>query len=414
MRITVVLAAAAMLAAAPARAQEAPRYAWVQGVGDGAWSVRAVYAGDVAACPAGMHARAFPSEGFPVLVCETRVAAGVTRVEVAGRSFRLPADSVRRVVVLGDTGCRIKGASVQDCDDEDAWPFARVAARAAAEAPDLVVHTGDYFYRESCPDAGCPPGPVGDVWAAWEADFFLPAAPLLEAAPWAMARGNHELCARGGEGWTRLLAPGPRRADAPEPCGDFEAPFRISVPGLDLLVLDTSCAPERATCILPADGRVAEYARQVETVRRMAAGREGAWVVTHSPLWSVTPPYGADSLGSQSLQQAMAMAGGLAPEVGAVMAGHVHFFEALSFQDGRHPPSFVIGHGGTSLDTTNILRPRGFPIDGAVLDEMTWRRGFGYAVASPERDGWRLDVRMLAGDALVCRISRRRTTCTDD
>lgn len=426
MRALALSLAAALLAAAPARAQDgAPLYAWAQGAADGGWSVRAVFDGATAACPAGMHVRAFPDAAFPILVCEARVRAGVARVAVAGRSFRFVTDSMRSVVVLGDTGCRLRGAAAQDCDDPAAWPFPGVAARAAAEAPDYVVHTGDYFYRE-CPGGGCP-GPSGDVWAAWEADFFRPARPLLEAAPWIMTRGNHELCARGGEGWTRLLDPAPRRAEAPLPCADFAPPYRISIPGVDLLILDTACAPERATCIQPADGRVAEYARNLRELNDLARmprnfplvsdlsrGDRSRWVVTHSPLWSVTPPYGADSLGTRSLQEALDAAGGLAPEVAVTMAGHVHFFEALGFVDGGHPVSFVIGHGGSSPDTANVMRPRGFPIHGAALETMTWRRGAGYVLASLDGDGWRFDVRMLAGDGLACHVHARRLTCADD
>ena len=78
-------------------------------------------------------------------------------------------------------------------------PFAALATAAAALKPDLVIHLGDYLYRETpCPAsfAGCAGSPYGDNWAAWNADFFVPGAPLLAAAPWIVIRGNHEDCAR--------------------------------------------------------------------------------------------------------------------------------------------------------------------------------------------------------------------------
>ena len=69
--------------------------------------------------------------------------------------------------------------------------------------PDLVVHVGDYHYRENaCPagDAGCSTSPWGYGWDAWDADFFTPAKRLLAVAPWIVVRGNHESCDRAGQG----------------------------------------------------------------------------------------------------------------------------------------------------------------------------------------------------------------------
>src|SRR5581483_4696378 len=145
--------------------------------------------------------------------------------------------TINRIVVIGDTGCRLARFAVQDCDNPRAWPFAAIARAAALKRPDLVIHVGDYYYRETaCPAdrAGCAGSPFGDNWPSWRADFLDPAAPLLAAAPWVMVRGNHELCARGGQGWFRLLDPDPGRAD----CVDSTSPYRLSLGGLDLLVFD--------------------------------------------------------------------------------------------------------------------------------------------------------------------------------
>jgi hypothetical protein len=55
--------------------------------------------------------------------------------------------------------------------------------RAAARTqPDLVIHLGDYHYREYCDQpALCAPlhgqgVPIGYGWAGWHADFFAPAS----------------------------------------------------------------------------------------------------------------------------------------------------------------------------------------------------------------------------------------------
>jgi hypothetical protein len=84
--------------------------------------------------------------------------------------------------------------------------------RPRRRSPDLVIHVGDYHYREDpCPlgNAGCAGSPWGYGWDVWDADFFTPGAPLLAAAPWIVIRGNHEACGRAGQGWYRFLDPRP-------------------------------------------------------------------------------------------------------------------------------------------------------------------------------------------------------------
>ena len=101
---------------------------------------------------------------------------------------RCPKTDSRRIVVVGDTGCRIKvlangaGDPIQDCANPEAWPWPRIAAAAARTRPDLVIHVGDYHYREYCDDAErcrsvIAHGVVVNYgWTGWDADFFAPAA----------------------------------------------------------------------------------------------------------------------------------------------------------------------------------------------------------------------------------------------
>ena len=75
---------------------------------------------------------------FPVAVCEYALPARAQRVALAGVALPLPKPTPSRIVVLGDTGCRLYasafGSVFQRCDDTTQWPFARVAAAAAAPA----------------------------------------------------------------------------------------------------------------------------------------------------------------------------------------------------------------------------------------------------------------------------------------
>ena len=146
---------------------------------------------------------------FPVTICEFDVPAGAQRASVGTRAFRCRSASPRRIVVLGDSGCRVNTTenALQACDDPAAWPFAEIAATAARLAPDLVIHVGDYLYRETaCPPtfAGCRGSPWGYGWDAWHADLFVPAAPLMAAAPWIVVRGNHRDLRPRGQGWFRF------------------------------------------------------------------------------------------------------------------------------------------------------------------------------------------------------------------
>lgn len=241
----VPFALSSLMLAGPAMAKP-PLAAWVEMTGSGA-QVRAVADGE--ACPRlmvggralRMSLRAGPDEAFVNRVCQASLPAGVSRASVGGQALPVAKARPRRLVILGDTGCRLKGPYVQNCNDPVAgWPFARVAALAAAQKPDLVIHVGDYYYRETACPAGlaiCAGSPFGDRWPTWKAELFDPAAGLLKAAPWVFARGNHEDCKRGGRGWFRLLDADFRVQACP---AGHSATFTIPIGGARLAILDTA------------------------------------------------------------------------------------------------------------------------------------------------------------------------------
>ena len=147
-----------------------------------------------------VHARPSPPD-FPVLVFEARLSADARDAVTGTQRLPSPPPRPEKIVVVGDTGCRVKTGLVQACNGPAAWPFAQIARSAVAWQPDLVIHVGDYFSRDDpCPagNAGCAGSLTGDTWAAARADFFAPAAPLPEVVPWIFVRGNHEACDRTG------------------------------------------------------------------------------------------------------------------------------------------------------------------------------------------------------------------------
>ena len=216
--------AALLLVAAGAHAADLPD-PWVQFTATGA-EARAIVSPGMA-CPdvtangtrTPMTPRGTPDEAFPVQVCTLALPPNAHTVSVGEVPVAMLPAALRRIVVIGDTGCRLKGKIVQDCDVPGEWPFAAVARRAALRRPDLVIHVGDYHYRETaCPAArpGCAGSPFGDTWEVWRRDFFVPAGPLLAAAPWVVARGNHRTLRPRRRRLVPAARPGPRRAGLPE------------------------------------------------------------------------------------------------------------------------------------------------------------------------------------------------------
>jgi hypothetical protein len=105
-----------------------------------------------------MTIRATPDAQYPISVCALVVPADAQIAAIADVPLPLSASQPRRIAVIGDTGCRLKGSAVQACNDPQQWPFRLIAEVVAQLNPDLVIHVGDYHYRETpCPtgEAGC-------------------------------------------------------------------------------------------------------------------------------------------------------------------------------------------------------------------------------------------------------------------
>jgi hypothetical protein len=366
---------------------------------------RRAAAGSPAARPSALAAEPAKAAVFPVQVCELDIPPGTRSAQIAGRALPLPKAEPRRIVVLGDTGCRAKGNAVQRCQEPD-WPFARVAALAATWAPDLVVHVGDYHYRETpcrTSDSSCRDAPWGYGWDAWRADFFDPARPLLAAAPWVVVRGNHEACARAGQGWFRLLAPEPyvasRTCDEPrdDATADVSAPYGVALGAqTQLIVFDSAVATDAA--LDPASPRDAQLQRSYDAgMRRVAALSAqfagSSWFVSHHPVLA----FASDSRhprslrpGNPALQESMHEVFGpryYPDSVQLALHGHVHLFQALEFAS-PHPATLVAGNGGDVLDAA---LPQPFPSDfapaaGVRVAHLTQSASFGFLVL--ERSEW--------------------------
>jgi len=396
---------------------------------------------DVRARPATVALRSTRSEpalskpsAFPVLVCDKAIPRGVSRAEVAGRALPLPKANPRRIVVVGDTGCRIKTSdnAFQACEDTAQWPFAAVASGAAAAGPDLVIHVGDYHYRENaCPNgnAGCAGSPWGYGWDAWEADVFAPGEPLLRAAPWIVVRGNHESCNRAGQGWWRFLDPRPlaprQNCDlaADDSVGDYSEPYAVPLgwgPDADtqFIVFDSSVV---GVLPLPAsDPTYIAYRAQLERAFALAARTPNAFFLDHHPILAFAPnpaQPNAPFPGNGSLQSVLASLYPTTlfpPGVKALLSGHVHLFEMVSYSTPQ-PVQFVSGNGGdwTDRPLPDPLPAGVVPAPGTVISSIVATNRFGFMTM--ERDGgrWLVVAHDARGTALFrCTLEGRQASCT--
>ncbi|HEX3464956.1 MAG TPA: metallophosphoesterase [Candidatus Elarobacter sp.] len=380
--------------------------AWLQYGADGEPQARAVVT--EASCPAltvdgralHMTERARKTAQFDDTVCDAAVGASAKRVRVGDRELPAPAHDPRTIVVLGDTGCRISGALAQACNDPAEWPFPVIARSIAAAHPDLVVHVGDYLYRESaCPLlARCAGSPHGDDAPAWYADFLTPAAPVFAAAPLLLLRGNHEECDRNGPGWFRYLDP--RASTA---CADATDPYEIDTGDLRIVAFDSAVAEDRTVTV----DRGPVYRRQFAEVARMGA-RPDARPVRARPVplqrWFVThrPPYTNDD-------ERTAMGDALAP-FDAVLSGHIHFFAAMNVA--AHPPLLINGEGGTKLDP-NYSAFLGLAIGGLHLQgDVFGTAHFGFGVYTRTPEGWSISLREPDGtERARCTLAKGVVSC---
>ncbi len=392
-------------------------YRWVQFV-PGGIEARAVT--DAPACPpamidgaaATMIERSAPGENYPVRACALAIPKGATLVTIDRKPMPLPKARPDRILLIGDTGCRLKGDQVQDCNDIGQWPFRTGADISAELKPDLVLHVGDMHYRESdCPAErlGCAGTPFGDSWDVWKEDFFKPGETLLAAAPWIMDRGNHEECERGGKGWARALDPYPFDASAgASGCLGPAKPYTVAIGGVTIVVMDVSTAAEKVS-----EKQVAWFKPQFE----MAAKIEGpVWLTFHRPIWALDSQKKGEPAGDNRTLAAAAR-NSLPSNVQALISGHHHTFELMTYVEDL-PLQIVSGHGGDDLSISAPTIVKGLEINGVTVKDGLGRPGiFGFSMLErvPGDDtglNWVLTGYDIHGKSIArCEIKGRDAAC---
>lgn len=276
------------------------------------------------------------------------------------------------VVGIGDTGCR-----ESDCDADHGVNvrFEKVVseALAAVPEPDFVFHVGDFRYYEENDEP--------DSWAKWQMDFFTPAQPLLDKAPVALIRGNHEQCT-GDEGYwygVRFFQFfEPTTSDQVASCDDGTTSF-LPTWYFDVGVQASggmeAWSKQRIVMIDDSpDSKnfpesewpqvVSELTRNYGDALTAGQGAGDVWWLSHKPLWNYPNQYAntgtqtavLTALGNQgSVDTTLCDQGECSPR--GMFSGHAHNYQQIDFGNVDWPIQYVLGHGGvqplTGTDETD-------------------------------------------------------------
>lgn len=374
---------------------------------------------------------------FPTTVCELGVPLTASEAVLeqstvqaatlhpANRQLPLPrwtrTTRPGRIGVIGDSGCSVPVTGpVQNC--ASGWPFARISTALANGNPDLVIHVGDYLYREDparANDKAANPGcRTSDDAARWDcvvADFFRPAEALLAKAPVALTRGNHESCNAAGQGgaggaWFRYLADDLRANGS---CSTFTPPAVLRAGTLNLANVDSSAADRSDNGSL---ANQAVFTRQFEAVNQDAGRPQHAnqdyFLFTHKPVWMVKAAGSMPTAVEWATPVLDAAVAGtslhaLRDNVRLVMSGHIHLYQMLDFNTAR-PPQLTSGTSGGPLDngpddTKVVGKAIGTPpqpVNQSITQEQNPPGGIGVFGFSDLRDtagSWGLAFRDVNG-----------------
>ena len=118
---------------------------------------------------------------------------------------------------------------------------------------------------------------------------------------------------------------------------------------------------------------------------RSAKCRQPVWLAMHRPIWGIVDlPLGIVAGGNRTMMAAQEP-NGLPRNVGLLLAGHIHTFEAINYENGV-PPQIIAGEGGDLLDTA----PRdlsGRSVGAAKIASGLSLPGYGFLLLTRGRPG---------------------------
>jgi hypothetical protein len=221
----------------------------------------------------------------------------------------------------------------------------------------------------------------------------------MDALPWTAARSCND----------------PARDGA----ADFSVPYSVPLDaGTQLIVFDSGRASEKT---LHAGEPVFEqYAAAFRQVDRLALQAPHSFFLSHHPVlaYGLSKKAGEIKPGNEALQSVMRVQHPdrlFAPGIDLAMHGHVHLFEALSFQ-GDLPATLVVGNAGSANEGK---LPQPMPADalvapGALLAQFVTRSTFGFARLDRVEDHWRLTEMTVQGEPVTtCELAGSTLHCSE-
>lgn len=78
-----------------------------------------------------------------IRVCGMQIPIATRSASVNGTELAVGSATMPRIVVLGDTGCRVKGTDIQSCTGKNGripWKFPDIVRAIDQQNPDLFIH----------------------------------------------------------------------------------------------------------------------------------------------------------------------------------------------------------------------------------------------------------------------------------
>ncbi|MFP4486965.1 MAG: metallophosphoesterase, partial [Campylobacterales bacterium] len=315
-------------------------------------------------------------KSFQTKVCSHKLN-NPKKIEYQKSVIDIP-QKLEKVAIIGDTGCRVKikkntlnDKNLQECSDSNKWPAKKIASLIKKQNPDLIIHVGDYVYREMCENPHiCDKYEIGDWhlgkgYKTWEADFLEPFSELLSSTPWVFVRGNHENCNREWLGYKAMLSPYSfsecKKSDDGYSLAKnaTEEPYSFSIGSDSFVVFDSAGENDRKA-------KRGDYERYLKWFGEYKGRLQNSWLITHKPVYNLN--FNAQTSQRQALEMAKV-------ETPLILSGHIHMFEWVN----SSPLQMIVGNSGTKLDDFKNRLSRLYP-DSFLYGE------FGYVVATPAKN----------------------------
>ena len=243
----------------------------------------------------------------------------------------------------------------------------------------------------------------------WRADFFVPADNLLRTAPWALVRGNHEECERGGKGWARTMDPYPfDPVLGAAGCLGPQKPFTLDIGGVTVVMLDVSTALEAKV----DEKQAAYYKEQFQSLPTLAP-TGAVWLAFHRPIWTTDGSEQAEQSGGDNKTLAAAADGNIPANVQLMLNGHQHKFEVDAYEQDVQV-TITSGHGGDDFSPNAPKNPVGLVVNGKkIIAGFAKPMTYGFSMLErDDKDMWAVTDYDVTGKALGhCAIDGRKVKC---